>query len=178
MRTFLGIYLPEAISEQVHRLCFGLQNTKWVAPENFHITLHFLGEVTEEFLNDFSESLQNINYEPFEISLENVGVFTQTKLPSPVWAGVSSSSKLLDLKKKIDKTLLQFHLSPNHDFTPHVTLGRWKSYNTKEWIQYSETFSTFSTEKFMVHEFHLIQSMLSPKGSNYTILESFPTTTK
>lgn len=177
MRSFLGIFLPEAISEQVSRLCFGLKNTKWVAQENFHITLHFLGEFSEDFLYDFSESLKTINYKPFQLSLQTVGTFIQPKLPSPVWAGVSNSIELDDLKKKIDKTLSKFQISPNNHFVPHVTLGRWKSYNTVEWSQYSDTFHTFETEKFTVNEFHLIQSVLSSKGSKYTILESFAAST-
>ncbi|HET6224144.1 MAG TPA: 2'-5' RNA ligase family protein, partial [Dongiaceae bacterium] len=56
MRLFVALSLPEDVRWQLSLLCSGLPNVRWVPPENFHITLRFIGEVDGGEMQDIDAS--------------------------------------------------------------------------------------------------------------------------
>ena len=60
MRLFVGLALPEPVRWQLGLLCTGLPGVRWVPPENFHITLRFIGEVDGGTLHDVDAALAGI----------------------------------------------------------------------------------------------------------------------
>lgn len=161
------------MQEEIHRLCCGLENIKWTEPENLHITLHFLGEISSFQLDELVFSLHKIKWKSFSLELEGLGIFSEKRNPSPIWIGVRESEDLQKLKKQIDSSLIREHLPINKNFVPHLTLGRWKSYRESNWKEYINLFGNNAHFHFSVETIYLIKSILTPKGSRYEILEEF-----
>ena len=60
MRLFVAIPLPEDIGDGLSRICAGVPGAKWVAPENLHITLRFIGEVDGGAFHDIAAALARV----------------------------------------------------------------------------------------------------------------------
>ncbi|EQA64729.1 2'-5' RNA ligase-like protein [Leptospira alexanderi serovar Manhao 3 str. L 60] len=75
MRTFLGISIPEEVKEQLTSICYGLPDVRWVLRENFHITLVFLGDQSNEQVDTLSEFCSQISFPEFDLNLQSVGTF-------------------------------------------------------------------------------------------------------
>ena len=75
LRLFVGLSPPEDICAQAQHLCSGLPHARWVAPENMHVTLRFIGEVDEGTAEDLHIALSAITAPSFSMSLNGVGTF-------------------------------------------------------------------------------------------------------
>ena len=75
IRLFVALALPAAIKAQLALLSGGIPGAKWVPPENYHLTLRFIGEVESWRAEEVDEALANIRARPFELSLRGVGLF-------------------------------------------------------------------------------------------------------
>ncbi|MCB1191506.1 MAG: RNA 2',3'-cyclic phosphodiesterase [Leptospiraceae bacterium] len=169
-RLFTGIYLPYGIRERLSNLCYGIPGINWVSEENFHITLKFIGEVEEEKLFDISDSLSEIKFTPFTITIRGVGSF-QGKPNQILWAGVQESEELINLFNQIEKVLGQHEIpKEKRRYSPHITLGRAKGINQKKLDEYMFTNHDFSIlESVPINNFQIFSSVLKPKGPVYTI---------
>ncbi|MCG6166326.1 RNA 2',3'-cyclic phosphodiesterase [Leptospira sp. FAT2] len=174
MRTFLGISVPEEVKEQLTSICYGIPDVRWVPKENFHITLVFLGEQSNEKLDVLSEFCSTVSSPSFHLNLKSVGTFGKQKSPSILFAEVSAPPELLQLQKTLDGGLRRFGFSPDRqDYHPHLTIGRFKNTNGTRVLTYLEEFSDFSTSDFPVSEFHIYSSKTFSDGPVYFIEESF-----
>ncbi|PJZ61129.1 RNA 2',3'-cyclic phosphodiesterase [Leptospira adleri] len=174
MRTFLGISIPDGVKEQLTSICYGLPDVKWVAEENFHITLVFLGEQNFEDVDRISEFCSKISISDFDLELHSVSFFGKQKSPSILFAGVERNPALIQLQKALDSGLRKRGFSPERqDYHPHVTIGRFKNARAEKISIYLEEFSNFSSSRFSVSEFHIYSSKSSADGPIYTIEESF-----
>ena len=172
LRLFIGITLPEEIKDSIERICFGIPKVNWIKKENLHLTIKFIGEVETDVLG-ISEVLKKIEFNPFDIQLKSVGVF-KSKFQSVLWAGVENNPELEKLNQKINSNLNQLGIpSEKQSFHPHITLARLKEVNWNKVNHYLDEFKLFETVPFAINEFQLFSSVLSPKGSIYTVEESF-----
>ena len=89
LRLFLAIPIPEAIAERLLSLESGVPGASWRLPEQFHLTLRFIGEVDEAIARDIDHELGRIVAAPFEIALEGAGSFGGQE-PTALWAGVDA----------------------------------------------------------------------------------------
>ena len=148
---------------------------KIVEPENIHMTLRFLGNVSESRLEDIKNILKDsATVDPFEMNVEGLGVFPKPSFIRVVWAGVSEGTEETKaIRGNLDRKLEKIGISPSDkDFTPHFTIARIKSGKAKEKI-YSvveensdKPFGTISVE-----EIKLMKSELTPEGPIYSTLE-------
>ncbi|EMM85787.1 2'-5' RNA ligase [Leptospira santarosai str. 2000027870] len=174
MRTFLGISIPEEVKEQLTSICYGLPDVRWVLKENFHITLVFLGEQSDEQLNILSDFCSRISFPEFDLNLKSVGTFGKQKSPSILFAALNFSPELLQLQKTLDSGTRRLGLSPDRqEYLPHLTIGRFKNSNGTRVRTYLEEFAGFSSSHFTVSEFHIYSSKTFSEGPIYSIEESF-----
>jgi len=103
-------------------------NAKPVEPKNFHFTLQFIGEISEEMSQKIGKSLQKIEFSSFDVSLKGVGAFPKPKFPRVVWVGTDEygGNMLIQLSEKVKKALEPLGLSPDKPFKPHITVFRIK----------------------------------------------------
>ena len=143
-RLFTGIEIPEPIRLELMRLQSGLENASWIAPENFHITLRFIGDIDEDQADEFLGFLQMIDWPPFEIKLGEIGSFGGRK-PRAVWIGVAPSTALAGLHHAHEMAAQKSGLKPEtRNFTPHITLARLRHTTPEATARYIEQHSAMA----------------------------------
>ncbi len=177
VRLFIGIRIPPHLHERLEALQSGVPGARWVAPENFHITLGFLGDVEENRLEDLHEILAGIGGAPFSLTLSGTGSFG-SKVPKLLWAGLEPAPALEALQKKIAGRLTREGLLVEaRKFSPHVTLAYMRAAQQAKdpklgaWF---ESTAPFLAAPFEVTEFALIESRLGSGGSHYVDLARYP----
>jgi 2'-5' RNA ligase len=170
MRLFVSVGVPEGIKLKVARLQDELpkESIKPVRPENMHLTLSFLGEVSESAFPDVVSSLSSVEFSPFDVSVKGVGVFPRPSYVKVVWAGVDSPP-LNDLASNVASSLSGF--DGDGRFSAHLTLARVRK--KIDIMPFLEKHADDDFGDFRVSSFKLMQSRLGPDGPTYSVLEEF-----
>ncbi len=168
-RCFVALDIPDKVVGEIIRVQQRLQDAhlfsgKMTAPQNIHLTLKFLGEITAIQLRDVRKRLEKIRFDSFCCELGELGVFSPTDIRI-IWMKLNNES-VLQLQKNIDEALNDmFPLEQR--FMGHITLARVKSvFNKKELIQMLKEIS-FERSEFKVKTFKLKLSELFPEGPIY-----------
>jgi len=176
MRSFIAIDIPAAIKssiDDVIRTVSGdARGIRWVSTENIHLTLKFLGDVSDDLVPDIENRLKLIGkrYQPFSIGIRGAGAFPNFKNPNVLWLGVEVSDQLGALFRDIDATLSEIGFEKDsRRFSPHLTIARVKDRHNigpvlKELSTYKDTF--FGTIE--IREILLMKSVLKPSGAEYS----------
>ena len=151
-------------------------NAKWTPPEQYHLTLRFLGNAEQETADLLAESLGTLKAEPFEISGEGLDVFPSLRRPRVLVLHITPPRELLTLQKAVDHIATEIGFEPDpKPFTPHVTLARLKDDARPSHVRsYLEEHNSFRLELFPAGRFHLYRSDTLPEGAQHTILQSYP----
>lgn len=167
-RLFLALWPDD---DQIDQL-ITLQGkyTAWgrpVIPENFHVTLLFLGQVENEQLRCLMQNISSITFEPFRISLDQLGYFEKTKI---FWVGAKEPPAALEtLFKRVRNCAIRCGFSRlTKRYIPHVTLLRK--------AEVPVTDPNFKTIEWQVRDFHLVESQMDREGAHYATIQSFPHT--
>jgi len=181
-RCFIAIDIPAENSlPQLLKLLrkeFNASQINWVQPEKIHLTLAFLGEISDGQIDLTIKVLNEIclKFEPFNCNLKGFGSFGTKEKPTVLWIGVYVSRALYELKLKFDKGLEITGF--NYDgkiFKPHLTLGRIKKFaNHAEYLQLTGKYKDFSFLNFEVRSVILYESILSSSGPDYKPIKVFP----
>ena len=133
IRSFIAIDLPDSLnaalekaSEQLQDLLGGLP-VRWVPVQNIHLTLKFLGDVSENNIPMIEAIVRTeaAQHRIFEISVGGFGVFPNTARPRVLWVGVESPDELINLQRRIDIESARLGYAPDQRvFSPHLTFGR------------------------------------------------------
>ena len=169
-RLFIAIDPPAKIREQLVGICCGLPDARWIPPEQLHLTLCFIGEVSGSAFLDIREALEEIKVAPFSLRLQGVGFFPPRGLPRVIWAGIEKSEPLLALQRKITTRLFQLGVElENRKFSPHITLARLHQTSATRVGKYMGTHGLLGSEPFVVDSFLLYSSVLGRKGATHTV---------
>lgn len=162
MRLFIAIVVPSAL----HRYCRqmqaqyeGLANT-----HDFHLTLQFLGDNTED-PKPIMAALSQIRFKPFEIEMGNALPFGPPHEPRGVWIECAENKVLNALATEIQATLKPLGYVSDKPFKAHITLGRYKRHPSSQ-PERTEGIK----HRFDVNHFELIQSHLGSGGPQYKTL--------
>ncbi|OIU70899.1 RNA 2',3'-cyclic phosphodiesterase [Rossellomorea aquimaris] len=156
---FFACSLPGEMKKEIERLTAPMKEEdsfkKYVHPEDYHITLAFLGDASHEDLDaaidHVTESLHKLG--SFPLSLKRFGTFGKSDEPRIFWMGVNPSSTLHQIREKVyeacEEAGFQLETRP---FTPHITVGRkWNKPSpfSKEWLS---GFNPEATPAHLVNE--------------------------
>ena len=151
---------------------------KWVGQDNLHITLIFLGDLTDIELGEVCIAVKEVarKYNSFKISLNKISYGPDNKIPPRmIWASGEKIKKLSLLKNDLEESLLEKirFVPENRGFTPHITLARisafqWRAIEIEERPDVSETIDL----NFDVESIEIMESELKKGGPEYTIIES------
>ena len=123
-RLFVALDLPDDVLKQLQSVAGGIPGAKWVSPDRMHLTLSFIGEVSNSMLEEINSELNRIRANMFAIQLEGVDIFANKKQAHTLWARVSKSSELMSLQSRIETGLVEIKLEPTRrKYVPHVTLA-------------------------------------------------------
>jgi 2'-5' RNA ligase len=179
MRLFVALALPDDIRWQLRLICGGLAGAgRWVPPENFHITLRFLGEVDGRDSEYVDAALAGIRAPRFSLRLKGVDAFTSGQRVKSVHAVVEKSQALQHLHDKVESAVVRAGLPPEgQKYTPHVTVAWPKDVSLTKLQHYLMEHSLFKTELFAVTHFTLFASEMGSEQSVYTALRSYALST-
>lgn len=187
IRTFVAIELLEQAIAGLTQLQSRLKtltpphSVRWTAPQNIHLTLHFLGDIAAEDTAKVSDALAEVaaSAGPFSLRLGGLGCFPNTQRPRVLWVGMlEQSPPLAALVQKLGVSLqTAIGFTPEkRPYSPHLTLGRVKNgIQPRSLRQLGETIVQFQKQVGQVarvdaFEISFIQSELRPAGSVYTPL--------
>jgi len=183
MRTFIAIEVSKEIQETLGQIETGLKyagaDVKWVNPAIIHLTLKFLGEITNEKIDDVKIALDAIasRAAPFDLSIKDIGAFPQVEHPKVLWVGLDKGSReTVSLASGVDEALSQIGFTKEErPFSPHLTIGRVRSPHNR--IKLAEKVaSTAANIRFSEIPAHrvssvvLFHSTLTSHGSIYAKL--------
>lgn len=163
-RLFVAIDLPGNVREELVGLRKDLPGGRWVAGDQLHLTLRFIGDVEAQQQRDIDAALRHVREEPFSLTLRQVGHFGR---PGRVlWVGMDPSPRLLALQREVEAALVRAGVPPEErPFSPHITLARLKGTPHHLLAPYEEEHRRFAATPFPVAEFHLYSSTLTPSGA-------------
>lgn len=175
-RLFVALALSVSVRERLAALQSGLEGARWVDPENFHLTLRFVGEVDEGAAEDVAAVLTGLRAPAFSLGLLGIGHFEKRGRPSAVWAGVVPNPALDTLQKRVEAAVRRAGLpAESRKFTPHVTLSRFRGdvsgVAVARWIEHV---MPFGVEPFPVTEMTLFRSTLGHAGPTYNVEQVYP----
>ena len=174
LRLFVGIGFPPELKLRLSLLCAGVPGARWVDPGNFHLTLRFIGEITEDLAADVDEALARVRAGRFPLLLAGTGVFGGNR-PHALWVGVERRPELVRLRDKIEQALIRAGLEPEQrKFAPHVTLARLRDPDLDTVGRFLATHAQFRAEPLQVEHFSLIASFPTKAGSVYEDQADYP----
>ena len=177
MRTFIAIEIPESVKKELAavqgRLRVAGVDASWTRAEGMHLTLKFLGEVTEQRVPDIMDNLRKAaeGIGPLGFSVSGVGTFPNPKNARVVWTGLAGDIETLArLQVAVENAMALLGMArEERKFTPHLTLGRIKFIRSRDsWIKTLEEIKDLSLPGFMVTSVSLMKSELKPSGAVYT----------
>lgn len=148
---------------------------KWVRPENYHITLNFLGDIDEKFLPIISSSLEEVasKFDSFSLKVVGMGAFPDETRGRVIWVGVQNSVQLQSLQKDCEKILKQLGFDfDDKIFIPHLTVARLRSHR-----RLGDIISPLAKQRFgnlTVDKITLYESKLQGNYPVYSAVLSFP----
>jgi len=174
-RLFVAIDLPGEIKYTLSSLRCPVPGVKWVAEEQLHLTLRFIGDADDDFTKRIVTGLFGISAAQFPLVLKGVGCFPPRRDPKVLWVGVDKSDSLLGVQSEIEKVLVQTGVVPEgRPFSPHITIARLREVSATRIASFLQKNNTFSTPGFPVSEFTLYSSTLARDGAVHRKIALFP----
>jgi RNA 2',3'-cyclic 3'-phosphodiesterase len=188
MRLFVALEIPEAVRENLAAAQKQLQKKvqkdllaartelRWVRPENFHVTLKFIGQASREELAAIMEELRGVRPEgAVKATVRGLGYASNAKRGGVLWATMETSDFLKMLAAQIDRRLARLGIAAEgRAFLPHLTLARCKQNGAVAAIRAAvSAYEGHDFGSMIWEEFQLMESRLGPGGSQYSTLASF-----
>lgn len=174
-RLFTGLEIPPDIGFALSLKRGGLTGARWIDPDNYHITLRFIGDVDNQTANEAADNLDYLSESlRFPIRLTHLGTFGGDK-PRALYAGVEPSEALSRLQAAQERMLQRSGLpAEGRKFVPHVTLARLRGTSAEEVARYIAEAGRFEPLTFSVPRFVLFSSRDSVGGGPYVVEQSYP----
>lgn len=185
-RTFIALELDEALQRHlegvIRQVARQLPALRWVDPAGIHLTLAFLGELSDEQIAEAMNATEVAarNVPPFEYGLTSPGIFGSPRQPRVVWIGIDEpSGKLRQLHRALNAELEQRGFAVDtRPFSPHLTLSRVKAPLKPEEQAILQQFlnnkhSNSGSSAYRVKQISVMKSELSREGARYTSLRDY-----
>jgi 2'-5' RNA ligase len=173
IRLFVAALLPTPLSDHLLSIMGGISGARWQREDQLHLTLRFIGDVNRHQAGEIADALQGVHLPPLAISLNGVGQFDKQGLINAVWAGIAPAETLRKWHNKIDRALVLAGLpSETRAYLPHVTLARLNR-SSGPTASFLNSNAALSSPDFVVDRFQLFESLFTPDGSAYEVLEEY-----
>ena len=179
IRSFVAVSISEGARRQIADLLGKLGResgggVRWVKPELMHLTLAFLGEVSQDFLESAKPRFVEVaqQHKAFTMQLKGLGAFPSPARARVVWVGMEQGRvEACALQADVVKALRSVGYQPERrPFSPHLTIGRLRDPG-----DVGRSLATgFESESFTVGRVVLFRSVLQPAGPVYSVLAEFP----
>jgi len=189
IRSFIAIDLPDKVKEKIYKsvsnsISQEVKYARIIKPNNYHITLKFLGEISENRITRIKKDLNKIDKKKinFDLKFDTTGIFPIQGPPRILWLGFMDMNNNLDIiYKEINQILKPLGFKKEkRKFTPHITLCRFKDapFSDIEKINKLREEINSKIKKEMedtnisITSLILFKSELTPDGSIYSKLDT------
>jgi 2'-5' RNA ligase len=192
MRLFIALDIDDPIRERIARFIEGVRGLApgalWIRPESLHVTLKFVGERSDDSVEEIKHALSAVRAGHVELTFRGYGFFPGVKAARVFWVGIESGPQLGGLAKAVDETMVRLGITKqDHAFSPHLTLARGGRGSAAPRRQHTDRpnpcferlqqkLAAMAAPEFgtmTAREFHLYKSQLSSGGSRYTKIARF-----
>ena len=178
MRCFVAIELPEDVRKEIHRISDKLKTSKlvngsFVNKKNLHLTLKFIGELSEEQIELVKKNLSEIILAKFNCSTGKTGTFPSEDYVKVVWLELIADG-IMHLKGLVDNKLNATGIkTDDKEFSSHITFARIRGVKDKPKLLEFLPGLGIKKMNFPIEKFLLIKSELTREGPIYRTIEEF-----
>lgn len=147
---------------------------KLVDPKNIHITIRFLGNITQSAVEKIYEEMKKVQFTTFEVKIQGIGAFPNTRYPRVLWAGITEGvNQLRSIFAQLEPCLHSLGFAPDpKGFSPHLTIARVKSGRNKvELARFVNENAHCEFGTIRAACLRLKRSDLTPRGPIYSTLK-------
>jgi RNA 2',3'-cyclic 3'-phosphodiesterase len=173
-RLFAGLEIPQQAALALSMMRGGLPGARWIDPENYHITLRFIGDIDDRLANEIDGLFDHVNRRPFDVRFGEIGFFGGRK-PRAIIVTVDPVAQLVELQADLERLLQRVGLEPEgRKFTPHVTLARLRDSSSQQVADYLSARGPVFATPFRASRFVLFSSKASVGGGPYVVEAAYP----
>lgn len=178
LRLFISLPLEDKTAQRLNkefkRLTLPWEKLKPVAIQDMHLTLKFLGDTPLDKLPEIISALETVqlDVENLDLKISGTKIFSPHR-PQVIVLNITNNPALQELYQQIEESLFKAALAHKEmkQFSPHITLARVKQAASLDEFKALESWQV--NQDFHVNHFDLQESVLTTKGPEYTILQSF-----
>ena len=172
-RLFTGLEVPASVRLALSLLRGGLPGARWIEPEDYHVTLSFIGDIDGALAEDVMAALADLRADPLELTVDGLGVFGGEK-PRSIIARVRPDAALLQLQAQQEHILRMTGAEPDgRKYTPHITLARLRATAPGVVANFLNG-RTLPELRFDVTQLNLYSSRASRGGGPYVVEAWYP----
>jgi 2'-5' RNA ligase len=172
-RLFTAIEIPTEIGRSLAMLRGGLPGARWVEPENYHLTLRFIGDIDDNLAREIAYLLGKVQRPAFDLRIDGLDSFGGNK-PRAVVAMVMPVPELVELQAEHERLMQRVGLEPERKYKPHVTLARLRDASSRQVADFLALRQPFRSSSFPVRRFVLYSSRASVGGGPYVVEAEYP----
>jgi 2'-5' RNA ligase len=176
IRAFIAVdaVQSQSISEVLNEIHNSGAHVRVVTPAELHITLKFLGDISEKIIPKIETAMMNavIDTKKFYGKLHGMGAFPGMSRINVIWVGVNDADALGRIATILDDSISALGVQrESRAFHPHITLARVKSpQNLEELIRIISKYKDRDFGDFLVEKIILKRSILTPQGPHYSAI--------
>lgn len=161
-------------SDVQHTLTRTGANLKLVKPQNIHITMRFLGNITSHIVDSIYQEMEKVSFNPFDVEIRGLGAFPSLNYARVVWAGIQKGAdELANVSNQLEPSLRRLGFKPDpKGFSPHLTIARVRTGRNKTALfQCIKDLADYEFGTVEAECLRLKKSVLTPKGPIYSTLK-------
>lgn len=175
LRLFVGLALPAAAAARIMHLHHRLPGARWIAPENLHITIAFIGDVETPQAEDIHNALSVLRCPAPTLRLKDLGSFGEAHRSRALWLGIDPPRALDALHERVAAALRRARVKlEKRRFTPHVTIARLGEVEPTAMASLLNRNIEAASAPFTPEALTLFRSYRGRDGAHYEALESYP----
>jgi 2'-5' RNA ligase len=147
---------------------------KLVEPQNIHITVRFLGNITPAMVENIFDAMQQVQFAPFNVQIKSLGAFPDMRYSRVIWAGITEGADQLEnVFHQLEPRLRGLGFTPDpKGFSPHLTIARVRSGRNKQQLaDFITENANYDFGAINAKCLRLKKSDLTPKGPIYSTLK-------
>jgi RNA 2',3'-cyclic 3'-phosphodiesterase len=173
-RIFTGLEIPDDVAQSLAMLRGGLPGARWIDPENYHLTLRFIGDVDDTTAHEVASLLGRVRRPALELRFDEIASFGGRRQRAVI-ATLAQTPALMELQAEHERLMQRVGLEPEgRKYTPHVTLARLRDASSRQVAEYLSTRALIRPLPFKVSRFVLFSSRASVGGGPYVVEAAYP----
>jgi 2'-5' RNA ligase len=172
-RLFTALEIPDDVADALALMRGGLFGARWSEPDDYHITLRFIGDIDARLANEVADTLAEVSRPRVVVAFEGLAWFGNDR-PRAIVAKVKPSPELADLAADHERRLRRLGLPPEtRNFTPHVTIARLRGVGPAAVADYLASRGRLEAPGFTAERFVLMSARDGVGGGPYVAEAEF-----